>query len=139
VRIAVVKIHQPLKRLGVAALTDEFLTDNGDVLADDLALVSDTVAVVRRHQDSLEESFDTMPTMAENFAYAYDWELGRLRVQFSFDVGPFNSTFLSYYCNAFAGIVGAEEACGLLFMPDGSGLLDPVLHGLVKNLLGGRL
>lgn len=113
---------------------DRFLKENGDVLAEDLARIDDVVTVVRRHQDSLEESFDVMPTMAENFARAYDWDLGRLRVQFSFEAGPFHSAFRDEMCRAMAGVAGFEDLCARLFRPDGTGLLDPLLGGLYDAL-----
>lgn len=121
-------------------LTTTFLEDNGDVIADDLAGLADVVDVVRTNQDSLEEAFDVMPTMAENFARAYDWDLGRLRVQFAFSVGPFSAAFRSHTCQLFGQTLGGPagaQLCGQLFTPDGTGLLDPLLDGLYDALPGG--
>ncbi|WP_408896307.1 MCE family protein [Nocardioides sp. R1-1] len=121
-------------------LMNRFLRDNGAVIGDDLAGLAQVVATVQSHQDSLEEAFDTMPTMAENFARAYDWDLGRLRVQFSFGVGPFAAAFRDHTCQVFgqalAGQVGSD-VCRLIFNPSGTGLLDPILDGLYDGLPGG--
>lgn len=120
-------------------LADRFLKDNGDVLGDDLAGLADVVGIVRRHQDSLEEAFDTMPTMAENFARAYDWDLGRLRVQFAFSAGPFSAMFRDHTCRVFAEKLVGEtgtRVCGLLFDGQGTGVLDPILDGLYNGLPG---
>lgn len=120
-------------------LADRFLKDNGAVLGDDLAGLADVVGIVRRHQDSLEEAFDTMPTMAENFARAYDWDLGRLRVQFAFSAGPFAAMFRDHTCRVFAETLVGEtgtRVCGLLFNGQGTGVLDPILDGLYNGLPG---
>lgn len=121
-------------------LTKTFLKDNAGVLGDDLAGLAEVVGIVQRNQDSLEEAFDVMPTMAENFARAYDWDLGRLRVQFAFSAGPFSAAFRSHSCAVFAGRLGGEagtELCSLLFTTDGTGVLDPLLDGLYDGLPGG--
>ena len=83
---------------------------------------------------------DSMPTMAENFARAYDWELGRLRVQFAFSAGPFSAAFRSHSCQVFATRLGGatgSQVCNLLFTTAGTGLLDPLLDGLYDGLPGG--
>ncbi|MDQ6522213.1 MCE family protein [Nocardioides sp. LHD-245] len=124
----------------LTGLADRFLEDNGEVLGDDLAGLADVVAVVRSRQDSLEEAFDTMPTMAENFARAYDWDLGRLRVQFAFSAGPFSAAFRDHTCRVFAGALAGETGnrlCGLLFDGQGTGILDPLLDGVYDGLPGG--
>lgn len=121
-------------------LTNAFLKDNGDVLGEDLAGIADVVDVVRENQDSLEEAFDVMPTMAENFARAYDWDLGRLRVQFAFSAGPFSAAFRDHTCRVFAQTLAGElgkNLCGVLFTGDGKGALDPLLDGLYDGLPGG--
>ncbi|NHA01785.1 MCE family protein [Nocardioides sp. W3-2-3] len=120
-------------------LTTDFLRRNGSVLGADLAGLADVVDVVRDHQDSLSEAFDVMPTMAENFSRAYDWDLGRLRVQFAFSAGPFSAAFRSHTCLTFAGTLGpaGSRLCGLLFTSDGTGALDPLLDGLYDGLPGG--
>ncbi|WGX98505.1 MCE family protein [Nocardioides sp. L-11A] len=124
----------------LTGLADRFLKENGEVLGDDLAGLADVVEVVRSHQDSLEEAFDTMPTMAENFARAYDWDLGRLRVQFAFSAGPFSAAFRDHTCRVFAGALAGETGdrlCGLLFNGQGTGILDPLLDGVYDGLPGG--
>jgi phospholipid/cholesterol/gamma-HCH transport system substrate-binding protein len=121
-------------------LANRFLEENGEVLGDDLAGLADVVDVVRSRQDSLEEAFDTMPTMAENFARAYDWDLGRLRVQFAFSAGPFSAAFRDHTCRVFAGALAGEtgeRVCGLLFNGQGTGILDPLLDGIYDALPGG--
>ncbi|WP_435769794.1 MCE family protein [Nocardioides sp. SYSU DS0651] len=119
---------------------DRFLRRNGDVLQADLAGVADVVRLVRRHQASLEEAFDVMPTMAENFARAYDWDLGRLRVQFSFAAGPFSAAFRAHACRVFGealtGNLG-KQLCAALFTPQGTGLLDGILDGVFDAVPGG--
>jgi phospholipid/cholesterol/gamma-HCH transport system substrate-binding protein len=121
-------------------LTNAFLKDNADVIGDDLAGLADVVGIVQDNQGSLEEAFDVMPTMAENFARAYDWDLGRLRVQFAFSAGPFSAAFRSHTCAVFAGRLGGDagaELCGVLFAKDGTGVLDPLLDGLYDGLPAG--
>lgn len=121
-------------------ITNAFLKANGDVLGEDLAGIADVVDVVRDNQDSLEEAFDVMPTMAENFARAYDWDLGRLRVQFAFSAGPFSAAFRDHTCRVFAQTLAGElgkNLCGLLFTKDGKGVLDPLLDGIYDGLPGG--
>lgn len=124
----------------LTALADDFLRDNGEVISDDLEDLVEVVGVVRGHQDSLEEAFDVMPTMAENFARAYDWDLGRLRVQFAFSVGPFSSAFRSHTCRVFteslSGDLGAT-LCGALFNQAGTGALDGLFDGIYNGLPGG--
>lgn len=120
-------------------LADRFLKQNGGVLGDDLSGLADVVALVRSRQDSLAEAFDTMPTMAENFARAYDWDLGRLRVQFAFSAGPFSAAFRDHSCRVFAKALagdGGTRICGLLFTEQGTGLLDPLLDGVYDGLPG---
>ncbi|GAA4808513.1 MCE family protein [Nocardioides caeni] len=124
----------------LTALADDFLRDNADVLTADLKGLNDVVGVVRAHQDSLAEAFDVMPTMAENFARAYDWDLGRLRVQFSFAVGPFAAAFRDHTCQVFAQALAGEAGsalCGLLFNSSGTGALDGILDGLYDAIPGG--
>ncbi|GAA1509123.1 MCE family protein [Nocardioides humi] len=120
-------------------LADRFLKENGAVLGDDLAGLADVVELVRSRQGSLAEAFDTMPTMAENFARAYDWDLGRLRVQFAFSAGPFSAMFRDHSCRVFAEALAGDAGsrlCGLLFDGQGTGLLDPILDGLYDGLPG---
>ncbi len=120
-------------------LATDFLKQNGSVLGADLAGLADVVDIVRARQDSLDEAFDVMPTMAENFSRAYDRDLGRLRVQFAFSAGPFSAAFRSHTCRAFTGGLGetGTRLCGLLFTTDGTGALDPLLDGLYDGLPGG--
>ncbi|HWJ09921.1 MAG TPA: MCE family protein [Nocardioides sp.] len=121
-------------------LTSSFLKDNAGVIGDDLAGLADVVDVVHDNQGSLEEAFDVMPTMAENFARAYDWDLGRLRVQFAFSAGPFSAAFRSHTCAVLGGRLGGDagvELCGVLFAKDGTGVLDPLLDGLYDGLPAG--
>lgn len=120
----------------LVGVAEELLRENGDLLAEDLASISSLVSLVREHQDSLAEAFDVMPTMAENFARAYDWDLGRLRVQFSFAVGPFSAVFRERFCRVLAGTAGLDGLCRVLFQPDGTGLLDPLLDGVYDALPG---
>lgn len=126
----------------LTGLANDFLRDNADVLSADLQGLNDIVGVVREHQDSLAEAFDVMPTMAENFARAYDWNLGRLRVQFSFAVGPFSAAFRDHTCQVLgeglAGPVGSN-LCSLLFNSEGTGALDGLLDGVYNALPGGVL
>lgn len=120
-------------------LANRFLKQNGDVLGEDLKGLADVVALVRSRQDSLAEAFDTMPTMAENFARAYDWDLGRLRVQFAFSAGPFSAAFRDHSCRVFAQALAGDTGtrlCGLLFTGQGTGLLDPLLDGVYDGLPG---
>lgn len=123
----------------LTGLANTFLKQNADVLGDDLTGLADVVEVVRSRQDSLEEAFDTMPTMAENFARAYDWDLGRLRVQFAFSAGPFSAAFRDHSCRVFAEVLAGDtgtRVCGLLFNGQGTGLLDPILDGIYDGLPG---
>lgn len=124
----------------LTALADDFLKDNADVLTTDFQGLNDVVEVVRERQDSLAEAFDTMPTMAENFAKAYDWDLGRLRVQFSFAVGPFAAAFRDHTCQVFAQALAGQTGsslCGLLFNSSGTGALDGLLDGVYDAIPGG--
>ncbi|TYL52075.1 MCE family protein [Nocardioides sp. BGMRC 2183] len=115
-----------------------FLKRNATVLGDDLAGLDDLVALVEEHKESLGEAWDVMPTMAENYARAYDWKLGRLRVQFAFSVGPFSSIFRDHFCQLLVSQVPqGGRACSALFQPDGTGLLDPLLDGIYDGLPGG--
>ncbi|MBS4751541.1 MCE family protein [Nocardioides sp. zg-ZUI104] len=121
-------------------LSEKFLRKNGDVLAEDLRGITDVVSLVRTHQGSLAEAFDVMPTMAENFSRAYDWDLGRLRVQFAFSAGPFSAAFRDHTCRVLVdGLAGdaGTRLCGALFTGAGTGLLDPLLDGLYDAIPGG--
>lgn len=120
--------------------TERFLRQNGDVLSEDLRGLADVVGIVRKRQGSLEEAFDVMPTMAENFARAYDWDLGRLRVQFAFSAGPFAAAFRAHTCQVLIGTLAGSagsQLCSALFTQDGTGLLDPLLDGIYNGLPGG--
>ncbi|MDP9822354.1 MCE family protein [Nocardioides massiliensis] len=109
----------------------DFLRDNSDVVSEDLRRALRVTRTVAEHEGSLEEAFDVMPTLAQNYARAYDWDLGRLRVQFSFAVGPFSAMFRSHFCKAYG-----LPMCQALLRPDGTGLLDPLLDGLFGALPG---
>ena len=120
--------------------TNAFLEKNGGLLSEDLAGLADVVAIVRTNQASLSEAFDVMPTMAENFHRAYDWDLGRLRVQFAFSVGPFAAQFRDHTCRVFAqSLAGSAgtQLCGVLFNGAGTGLLDGLLDGVYDSIPGG--
>lgn len=131
----IVATMKALDRLTV--LGSSFLRRNGDVLGKDLAGMDDIVGIVRRHQASLAEAFDDMPTLAQNFAQAYDWRTKRLRVQFSFAAGPFSSLFRAHTCQLFAAALpGGASLCAALDNPDGTGLLDGILDGLYNSLPG---
>jgi phospholipid/cholesterol/gamma-HCH transport system substrate-binding protein len=121
-------------------MTERFLRENGDVLSEDLRGLTDVVSLVRENQASLTEAFDVMPTMAENFARAYDWDLGRLRVQFAFSAGPFAAAFRDHTCRVFAEALAGDtgaQLCSALFSRNGTGLLDPILDGVYNGLPGG--
>ena len=75
-----------------------FVRRNRDVVGTDLARTLEVAQVVRRRQASLAEAFDTMPTLAQNMAQAYDWNRGRLRVQFSTQTGPLSPVFRQKMC-----------------------------------------
>ena len=124
----------------LTGLADRFLRENADVLGDDLAGLNDLVTLVNEHRGSLGEAWDVMPTMAENYARAYDWKNDRLRVQFAFSVGPFSSVFRDHFCQVLVGGLGGragERLCSTLFQPDGSGLLDGLFDGVYDALPGG--
>lgn len=121
-------------------LANRFLKDNAKVLDDDLTGLADVIELVRSRQDSLSEAFDVMPTMAENFDRAYDWETGRLRVQFAFSAGPFSAAFRDHSCRVFAQALAGDAGtrlCGLMFNQQGTGILDPILDGVYDGLPGG--
>ncbi len=121
-------------------LANRFLKDNAKVLGDDLTGLADVIELVRSRQDSLSEAFDVMPTMAENFDRAYDWETGRLRVQFAFSAGPFSAAFRDHSCRVFAQALAGDAGtrlCGLMFNQQGTGILDPILDGVYDGLPGG--
>src|SRR5690606_2502209 len=105
--------------------------DNADPASEDLRRALRVTRTVAEHEGSLEEAFDVMPTLAQNYARAYDWDLGRLRVQFSFAVGPFSAMFRSHFCKAYG-----LPLCEAMFRPDGTGLLDPLFDGLFGALPG---
>ena len=120
--------------------TDAFLRAHGGALSDDLTALSQVVDQVRAHQASLAEAFDVMPTMAENFARAYDWRLGRLRVQFAFSAGPFSAAFRSHVCQVFAAALTGPAGAGVctaLFNEQGTGILDGILDGVFNSIPGG--
>lgn len=132
----IVATMRALDRL--TALGSRFLRRNAGVLGKDLAGMSDIVAIVRRHQGSLAETFDDMPLAAQNYARAYDWKTQRLRVQFSFAAGPFSSLFRVHTCQLFAAAFpGGSKICSALVREDGTGLLDGLLDGLYNSLPGG--
>ncbi len=112
-------------------VVSRFVRHNKDVIGDDLTGALRVARQLRDHQASLAEAFDTMPTLAENLARAYDWKQQRLRVQFNTETGPFSAAFRAHMCQAFAG-----PLCPALFAVDGSGLLDPLLDGLHDVLPG---
>lgn len=131
----IVATMKALDRL--TALGTGFLRRNAGVLGQDLAGMDDIVAIVRKHQASLAEAFDDMPTLAQNYAQAYDWKTQRLRVQFSFAAGPFSSLFRAHTCQLFAAALpGAASFCDALDNPNGTGLLDGILDGLYSSLPG---
>lgn len=108
-----------------------FVARNRKVIGTDLNEALRLTRQVSRHRDSLAEAFDTMPTLAENLARAYDWRTGRLRVQFSTDTGPFSADFRATMCQALAG-----RWCDLLFTSESTGALDWLLDGLGEAIPG---
>ncbi len=117
----------------LTGVVERFVSRNGDIIGEDLAGALRTARQVRKHQASLTEAFDTMPTLAENLARAYDWKQQRLRVQFNTETGPFSAAFRAQFCQAFVGML-----CNRLFDADGTGLLDFVLDPL-HDLIPGNL
>ncbi len=117
----------------LTGVVEKFVRRNGTVLSEDLAGALRTAKQVRRHQASLTEAFDTMPTLAENLARAYDWKQGRLRVQFNTETGPFAAAFRRQFCQTFIGML-----CNDLFTDEGTGLLDFVFDDL-HDVLPGNL
>lgn len=129
---ATMKALDRLTSLGTA-----FLRRNAGVLGKDLAGMNDIVGIVRAHQASLAEAFDDMPTLAQNYAQAYDWKTRRLRVQFSFAAGPFSSIFRAHTCELFAAALpGGTAICDQLGNAQGTGPLDGILDGLFDSLPG---
>ncbi|MDP2775592.1 MAG: MCE family protein [Nocardioides sp.] len=126
-------LRQTLTSLAeLSTLTTGFVRRNRDVIQGDLEGALAVAEVVRRRQDQLAEAFDTMPTLAQNLTQAYDFDLGRLRVQFSTKVGPFSRVFRAELCDQVLRV----PLCHALFQADGSGLLDPVLDGILDQLPG---
>ena len=122
----------------LTTLGSRFLRRNAGVLGKDLAGMNDLVSIVRRHQGSLAEAFDDMPLLAQNYARAYDWRTQRLRVQFSFNVGPFSSLFRAHTCQLFAkALPGGSRICTALLGNDGTGLLGGILDSLFHAIPGG--
>lgn len=117
----------------LADLTTRFVRRNRAVVGTDLARTLSVARVVHRRQAQLAEAFDTMPTLAENLARAYDWKRQRLRVQFSLETGPFTQVFRTELCDR----IGLP-LCDALFAEDGSGLLDGLLDALI-DLVPGNL
>ena len=117
----------------LSAITTRFVRENRDVMGTDLAHAVELTRIVRKRQASLAEAWDTMPTLAQNLAQAYDFKRKRLRVQFSLAAGPFSSVFRAQLCAIF-GI----PLCSTLFHADGSGALDPLLDTLF-GLIPGNL
>lgn len=113
----------------LTAVVTRFTRANREVLGEDLSRAAELAGVVRRRQASLAEAFDTMPTLAENMARAYDPSTERLRVQFSDRVVFFSPPLRAALC---AQLVG--DLCRLLVSADGSGALDPALD-LLHDLL----
>lgn len=101
-----------------------FVRRNREVVGDDLARTLEVARVVRQRQASLAEAFDTMPTLAQNLAQAYDWNRGRLRVQFSPQTGPLSPVFRQKLCEQL-GLPGCEA-------------LDPLFQ-LIYDLVPGDL
>lgn len=126
-----VETLESLARLGV--LVDRFSTRNRSVVSKDLAAAVDLAKVVRGRQDELAEAFDTMPTLAQNLAQAYDKRRQRLRVQFSTATGPFSSVFRAQQCHNVP-----IPLCSALLQSDQTGLLDPLL-GFLYGVLPGDL
>ena len=118
-----------LARLGV--LVNRFTAHNRAVVSDDLHHALTLAKVVRKRQDQLAEAFDTMPTLAQNLAQAYDTKRQRLRVQFSTNTGPFSSVFRAQQCKNLP-----IPLCSALFQSDKTGLLDPLLE-LIGSFIPG--
>lgn len=115
----------------LSTVVTRFIDKNRSVIDSDLAEAARLARQVDRHRGSLAEAFDTMPTLAENLARAYDWRTGRLRVQFSTNTGPFSADFRATMCRTLAA-----DVCDLLFTSDGTGALDWLLDGLSEAIPG---
>lgn len=115
----------------LTSVVEKFVAKNAEVIGADLEGALRMAKQVRRHQASLTEAFDTMPTLAENLARAYDWKQQRLRVQFNLETGPFSPSFRAQFCD-----VLLSTLCEALFAPDGSGALDPLLDNLEDAIPG---
>lgn len=105
-----------------------FIGNNRKLLADNMAGAAAIAETVRKRQDSLEETFNTMPTGAENQALAFDRRTRNLRVLIEIrNTLVFSRTWRSTFCPT-------VPFCNLLFNDTNTGLLDLFFEKFVETI-----
>jgi phospholipid/cholesterol/gamma-HCH transport system substrate-binding protein len=121
----------------LTATVTSFVEDNHELVSTNLAQAADVLTIFAENSDSLAETFDTFPAMAENLTRAFDTETRRTRIRVDIrNTGPFATVARHDLCTTFLFVTG--DLCDTLFSPEGTGLLDPLLDG-VTDLFPGDL
>lgn len=107
---------------------NSFITNNRKLLAQNLAGAGTIAQTVRNRQASLEETFNTMPTGAQNQAMALDRKSRNLRVLIEIrNTLVFSQTWRRTFCPT-------VPFCNLLFNQTNTGLLDLFFDQFVETI-----
>jgi len=107
---------------------NSFIGNNRKLLADNMAGAATIAETVRKRQASLEETFNTMPTGAENQALAFDRKTRNLRVLIEIrNTLVFSRTWRATFCPT-------VPFCNLLFNETNTGLLDLFFEKFVETI-----
>ncbi|MEZ5159630.1 MAG: MCE family protein [Marmoricola sp.] len=107
---------------------NDFITNNRKLLRANLAGAATIAETVRKRQASLEETFNTMPTGAQNQAQAFDRKTRNLRVLIEMrNTLVFSRTWRATFCPT-------VPFCNLLFNETNTGLLDLFFEKFVETI-----
>lgn len=107
---------------------NDFINNNRQLLRANMAGAATIAETVRKRQASLEETFNTMPTGAQNQAQAFDRKSRNLRVLIEMrNTLVFSRTWRSTFCPT-------VPFCNLLFNDTNTGLLDLFFDKFVDTI-----
>lgn len=107
---------------------NDFIGNNRKLLTKNLQGAATIAETVRKRQSSLEETFNTMPTGAQNQAMAFDRQTRNLRVLIEIrNTLVFSKTWRATFCPT-------VPFCNLLFNETNTGLLDLFFDQFVETI-----
>ncbi|AXT83985.1 hypothetical protein C6I20_01450 [Aeromicrobium sp. A1-2] len=106
-----------------------FVKDNRALVTEDVARAADVLTTIESQRDSLAETFDVMPLVAENISRAFDPSSRLLRVRLDMRRSLVTSALSrNDVCKEY---LKQPQLCDELIAADGSGLLDPIFSAFL--------